>query len=192
MGRYKEHPCKNPECSNMTTNKSYCCRACRNTGECKGKPLSEERKKHLSEAFSGEGNPFYGKSHSESSKEVIQQKALDRNSDESYRKMISDKTVEGMKNYEYTPGVGGYRDKAIEHYGYECSVCKKTEGVLQVHHIDGNHDNDDIDNLVVLCISCHRKAHYVVDSNGQFVGNSSINEEFRSVILASRGGAGSE
>lgn len=28
------------------------------------------------------------------------------------------------------------------------------------HHIDGNPKNNDINNLVVLCASCHRLAHY--------------------------------
>jgi 5-methylcytosine-specific restriction endonuclease McrA len=27
--------------------------------------------------------------------------------------------------------------------------------LIQVDHIDGNHDNDDIDNLQGLCLDCH-------------------------------------
>jgi hypothetical protein len=48
-----------------------------------------------------------------------------------------------------------------------CQDCGMTEWeelqlrgrVLAVHHIDGNHDNDALDNLITLCNSCHTKLH---------------------------------
>lgn len=36
-----------------------------------------------------------------------------------------------------------------------CHKCKKTTGLLDLHHIDGNPDNDDESNLTVLCRSYH-------------------------------------
>lgn len=41
-----------------------------------------------------------------------------------------------------------------------CEICKNTtwlgkEIPLQVHHIDGNTKNDDINNLQILCPNCH-------------------------------------
>jgi hypothetical protein len=37
-----------------------------------------------------------------------------------------------------------------------CCVCRdRTRKHLQIHHIDGNHANDDPDNLAVLCLECH-------------------------------------
>ena len=39
-----------------------------------------------------------------------------------------------------------------------CSKCGK-EGAVEVHHIDGNHDNDIASNRVVICRRCHHLAH---------------------------------
>jgi len=39
-----------------------------------------------------------------------------------------------------------------------CKRCKK-ENKLMVHHIDGNIDNDNLDNLTTICFSCHNKIH---------------------------------
>lgn len=37
-----------------------------------------------------------------------------------------------------------------------CCVCRKPENKhIQIHHIDGNHNNSDQDNLAVLCLDCH-------------------------------------
>lgn len=41
---------------------------------------------------------------------------------------------------------------------YECELCGKTQN-LDVHHIDGDYQNNKIDNLMVLCRSCHMKQH---------------------------------
>ena len=39
-----------------------------------------------------------------------------------------------------------------------CSICKSNKNLL-VHHKDFNHNNDNIDNLIVVCKSCHEKIH---------------------------------
>ena len=31
---------------------------------------------------------------------------------------------------------------------------------LEVHHIDGDHENNDLNNLKILCTICHRKHHF--------------------------------
>lgn len=37
-----------------------------------------------------------------------------------------------------------------------CCVCRdRTKKHIQIHHIDGNHQNSDPDNLAVLCLDCH-------------------------------------
>lgn len=55
----------------------------------------------------------------------------------------------------------------------KCSNCGTTER-LSVHHRDGNHENNDIKNLVWLCYSCHNNiAHnYERDSHGRFIGST--------------------
>lgn len=52
-----------------------------------------------------------------------------------------------------------YQRKAWKKYGRICNKCGKTKGQIDVHHKDGNHSNNDINNLEVLCASCHAKLH---------------------------------
>ena len=40
-----------------------------------------------------------------------------------------------------------------------CCVCKKRDNTIQIHHIDKDPFNNDIENLAVLCLECHNKAH---------------------------------
>lgn len=64
-----------------------------------------------------------------------------------------------------------YRTKAFEKYEHKCAVCGwcEDERILEVHHIDTNHENNDVNNLMILCPICHRKLtlHYyqLVDNN---------------------------
>jgi 5-methylcytosine-specific restriction endonuclease McrA len=57
-----------------------------------------------------------------------------------------------------------YRRNAFEHYEHKCAICGYDDciDVLEVHHIDSNRENNEIDNLVILCPTCHRKItlHY--------------------------------
>ena len=39
-----------------------------------------------------------------------------------------------------------------------CAECG-TDKDLQVHHIDGDYNNNTVENLIVLCRSCHMKRH---------------------------------
>ena len=51
----------------------------------------------------------------------------------------------------------GYRKKAFENYGFLCSWCGcGIPSVLEVSHIDGNHSHNWINNLAILCLTCHR------------------------------------
>ncbi len=52
-----------------------------------------------------------------------------------------------------------YRRIAFETYPHMCDVCGKDSGYLLIHHRDENHDNSDVNNLQVLCMSCHVKEH---------------------------------
>jgi len=62
----------------------------------------------------------------------------------------------GKKQYKYYT-------KAKEHYGEICADCgwNKYPEVLQVHHIDENRKNNSIENLVVLCPTCHNTRHFL-------------------------------
>ena len=60
-------------------------------------------------------------------------------------------------HYGTSNGRWTYRKISIEHYGAICECCKYNEHIeiLQVHHIDGNRENNSIENLIVLCPNCH-------------------------------------
>ena len=61
-------------------------------------------------------------------------------------------------------GGGAYRQNAFAHYGIRCrnKNCVLTahnidipEKLIDVHHIDGNRQNNNLDNLIPLCVWCH-------------------------------------
>lgn len=52
-----------------------------------------------------------------------------------------------------------YRKLGLNYYGEQCELCGYDEDVrlLDVHHIDENRNNNDINNLIVICVMCHAK-----------------------------------
>lgn len=42
---------------------------------------------------------------------------------------------------------------------------------LELEHIDGNHFNNDLENLTILCINCHSQTETYVDKNNRQQGN---------------------
>lgn len=52
-----------------------------------------------------------------------------------------------------------YRKLAFNTYPHCCAVCGYDEDIrlLEVHHIDENHNNNNVENLILLCPLCHRK-----------------------------------
>ena len=51
-----------------------------------------------------------------------------------------------------------YREKYFSQNDRECANCGSCSS-LHVHHKDGDATNDEIENLIALCDSCHRKVH---------------------------------
>lgn len=61
-----------------------------------------------------------------------------------------------------------YRKKALLMNGSVCSECG-FEKNLEVHHVDKDRTNNNLENLEVLCLKCHRKRHPIFrDSLGRF------------------------
>lgn len=61
-------------------------------------------------------------------------------------------------NPNYVGGLSDYRERALLYYGPKCSVCGyDIESVLEVHHRDGNRENNEIENLDVLCPTHHKE-----------------------------------
>lgn len=56
-----------------------------------------------------------------------------------------------------------YRNKAIRCLDLRCCNCgyHKHPEVLQVHHIDCDRTNNQLDNLKILCPTCHAEEHFL-------------------------------
>lgn len=62
-----------------------------------------------------------------------------------------------LENYKTN---NNYRKLAFEKYGHKCNLCDITEDyLLVVHHIDSNRNNNNIENLEVLCHNHHAFRH---------------------------------
>lgn len=44
-------------------------------------------------------------------------------------------------------------------YDSRCQLCSKKSESNHIHHIDGNSLNNEIDNLMIVCVECHRLIH---------------------------------
>lgn len=64
----------------------------------------------------------------------------------------------GKGNGKYT-----YRRLVLENVEKVCTKCgyKEHPEILEVHHKDRNRNNNDIDNLELLCPNCHMWEHYI-------------------------------
>lgn len=55
-----------------------------------------------------------------------------------------------------------FRQKALDHYGHKCCWCgaEEEDTVFNVHHVRyGDRYDEELENVVILCHSCHSKAH---------------------------------
>lgn len=68
--------------------------------------------------------------------------------------------IDEIQPHHYKDGSSSYSDRALKHYGYKCIDCNLSiSGMLNVHHIDGNRKNGEIDNLEVVCFNHHAIRH---------------------------------
>jgi len=77
-----------------------------------------------------------------------------------------------LADYNRKRATSNYRSKAFYEYPHKCACCGYDEDkrILEVHHIDSNRDNNNIDNLIILCPNCHRKitlGYYKLDIKNQ-------------------------
>ena len=65
----------------------------------------------------------------------------------------------------------GFKKYVYKRDGFACVLCGCREK-LTIHHVNGDRSRDDLDNLVLLCEKCHKKAHTVYDERiGEYVVN---------------------
>lgn len=70
-------------------------------------------------------------------------------------------TKAGEKSSNWKDGLGSYAKLAYKAYKNHCAICKfDVMPALQVHHIDENRKNKEIDNLIILCANCHTQVHW--------------------------------
>jgi predicted nucleic acid-binding Zn ribbon protein len=71
---------------------------------------------------------------------------------------------EGQNNHQYIDGLSNFRKTAFAHLDKKCNRCGSTR-YLCVHHKDHNHNNNRLNNLEIVCKSCHQKHHYYHRNN---------------------------
>ncbi len=54
-----------------------------------------------------------------------------------------------------------YRKLAIKHLGGKCAECGSTNH-LEIHHKNKDWKSNDLENLILLCSTCHRKTHQTI------------------------------
>lgn len=60
-----------------------------------------------------------------------------------------------------------YYDDLLNETTCICGENKKY--LLQIHHIDGNHNNNKPENLEIVCANCHIKRHLKLNKKGEYV-----------------------
>jgi len=73
----------------------------------------------------------------------------------------------GTDNHMYKTGIGTYNKLAFANKEHKCERCTDTNNLL-VHHKDHNRENNELDNLEILCKRCHQKHHEYRDSQGRY------------------------
>jgi len=84
---------------------------------------------------------------------------------------VFDNVHKGKSNYKWRGGVEQSYPKEFNNElklvikdrdNYICQICHEklsNNRRAQVHHIDGNRSNNELDNLILLCSSCHHAIH---------------------------------
>ncbi len=128
----------------------FCCRSCANA-----RKHTKEIKQKISKSL--QGNCYNkGFKHSEQSKLSMS---------ESRKKYWKQKIENKIKITIFHELPKRYRDKILfEEKGNRCEQCglnyidKKTKkGPYEIHHKDGNKNNNKKENLQILCLNCHWK-----------------------------------
>lgn len=74
--------------------------------------------------------------------------------------------IKAIQPNHYNDGSHAYREIAFRHYDHKCNICQynKIPEILVVHHIDRNRNNNNIENLQILCPNCHEETHFQTTS----------------------------
>jgi hypothetical protein len=88
-------------------------------------------------------------------------KLINKSSNFCKRRITGKKGVNlANKNGQWNGGSSpSYHKRLIRKYYNKCQIC---DGIIKLntHHIDGNRKNNKLNNLSLLCSSCHSSIHY--------------------------------
>lgn len=63
--------------------------------------------------------------------------------------------------------------------GYQCNLCTSMENI-EIHHIDRDQNNNDLNNLILLCLNCHKQTHAQIRKQN----NEKLNRLSQDTVLA--------
>jgi 5-methylcytosine-specific restriction endonuclease McrA len=90
----------------------------------------------------GEKNPFFNKNHTEEVKDKIRKAHLQ----------------EKNPNWKGGTSVAFYSRLARENLVQKCCICNSIDK-LEIHHKNKDRKDNRLENIIILCKSCHSKAH---------------------------------
>ena len=139
----------------------------------KGKRLSEEHKNKISEGMKGKKHPHRGWLFSKETRKKISEAKTGEGNPQYGKK--------GEKSANWNGGTSALpypwefilaRSKVRKRDKYICQECEVREKELgrklAIHHIDYDRNNNDLDNLISLCISCHAKTNFTRENWTQY------------------------
>lgn len=149
---YKDRNPKNCELDNL----EIITRGERTSEALMGHIVSDEAKQKMSEAHTG-------KTLSIGHKRKISQSLYNR-----WESGEFDDIHVGENHRKWRGGVDGIYPKEFnaelkrkikERDKDKCRICWQIQERMEVHHMDGNRKNNDMDNLILLCMDCHHRIH---------------------------------
>ncbi len=164
-----------PDTHPSRTGNKFCCRehfreykkihGCGNKGKTWKETYSPETLKLMKERISQKGKDHFN--YDRSRVDVLLRNLLKNPmKTEEYKERLQemlkenpDKTMNFLIKNMVHDKTYAYQRKAYEYYGKVCGECGQTEGQIDVHHSDMNRKNNKVNNLKVLCASCHAKLH---------------------------------
>src|SRR3990167_7283767 len=119
----------------------------------KGRILSEETRQKMRKTKLGENHPMFGKHHSEETRQKIGKIKLGENNPN----WQNGKSFEPY-GLEFNKEL---KQQVLERDNYEClnPNCEHLSEGLDCHHIDYDKKNNNLENLIILCDSCHTKTN---------------------------------
>jgi 5-methylcytosine-specific restriction endonuclease McrA len=202
--------CKNPKCNKefksfISSNKKYCSDLCRKQNfkkyfcEC-GKEITKNTK-HCQECYgkSIAGENHYNYKHGKTRNNIC----IDCGKHITFYGVRCHSCAEKQRIGKLAPGYihgKGYESYPVEFNdelreiirkrdNYTCQNCSMTEGehlivrerILDIHHIDGNKENNNKENLITLCNSCNVRANFNKEHWQEFYTNLIRNKINRGV-----------